>query len=80
MSFLCLSAATFEIRKGYAMSDDQVLDRGREATENGRTEMHTVGVHHQGLTSGIAISSRNLERELPTDSPEALDRSRNQLV
>ena len=34
--------------KGYAMSDDQVLDRGREATENGCTEMHIVGgLHHQ---------------------------------
>ena len=34
--------------KGYAMSDEQVLDRGREATENGCTEMHIVGgLHHQ---------------------------------
>ncbi|WP_146529880.1 aminofutalosine synthase MqnE [Novipirellula artificiosorum] len=34
--------------KGYAMTDEQVLDRGREATENGCTEMHIVGgLHHQ---------------------------------
>jgi aminodeoxyfutalosine synthase len=34
--------------KGYAMSDQQVLDRGREATENGCTEMHIVGgLHHK---------------------------------
>lgn len=34
--------------KGYAMSDEQVLERGREATENGCTEMHIVGgLHHQ---------------------------------
>jgi aminodeoxyfutalosine synthase len=34
--------------KGYAMSDEQILDRGREATENGCTEMHIVGgLHHQ---------------------------------
>jgi aminodeoxyfutalosine synthase len=34
--------------KGYAMSDEQILERGREATENGCTEMHIVGgLHHQ---------------------------------
>tara|TARA_R110002049_G_scaffold72490_1_gene187019 strand:+ start:134574 stop:135728 length:1155 start_codon:yes stop_codon:yes gene_type:complete len=34
--------------KGYVMSDEQVLQRGREATENGCTEMHIVGgLHHQ---------------------------------
>lgn len=34
--------------KGYAMSDQQILDRGREAVENGCTEMHIVGgLHHQ---------------------------------
>lgn len=34
--------------KGYAMSGDQILARGREAVENGCTEMHIVGgLHHQ---------------------------------
>src|SRR5271155_2654263 len=34
--------------KGYLMSDEQVLERGREAVENGCTEMHIVGgLHHQ---------------------------------
>ncbi|TVQ02351.1 MAG: aminofutalosine synthase MqnE [Planctomycetaceae bacterium] len=34
--------------KGYAMDDAQILARGREATENGCTEMHIVGgLHHQ---------------------------------
>jgi aminodeoxyfutalosine synthase len=34
--------------KGYAMSDAEILDRGREAVENGCTEMHIVGgLHHQ---------------------------------
>lgn len=34
--------------KGYAMSDDQILTRGREAVDNGCTEMHIVGgLHHQ---------------------------------
>jgi aminodeoxyfutalosine synthase len=34
--------------KGYWMSDEQVIARGREAVENGCTEMHIVGgLHHQ---------------------------------
>ncbi len=34
--------------KGYAMTDQQILERGREATENGCTEMHIVGgLHHK---------------------------------
>ncbi len=34
--------------KGYVFTDQQILDRGREAVENGCTEMHIVGgLHHQ---------------------------------
>ena len=34
--------------KGYVMGDEQILQRGQEATENGCTEMHIVGgLHHQ---------------------------------
>ncbi|MFN7732498.1 MAG: aminofutalosine synthase MqnE [Pirellula sp.] len=34
--------------KGYVMSDEQILARGREAVENGCTEMHIVGgLHHK---------------------------------
>ncbi|MCA9227679.1 MAG: aminofutalosine synthase MqnE [Planctomycetales bacterium] len=34
--------------KGYVMSDEQILARGREAVDNGCTEMHIVGgLHHQ---------------------------------
>lgn len=34
--------------KGYAMTDEQILARGQEATDNGCTEMHIVGgLHHQ---------------------------------
>jgi aminodeoxyfutalosine synthase len=34
--------------KGYVMSDEQILQRGQEALENGCTEMHIVGgLHHQ---------------------------------
>ncbi len=34
--------------RGYVMSDEQILARGREAVENGCTELHIVGgLHHQ---------------------------------
>jgi aminodeoxyfutalosine synthase len=34
--------------RGYVMSDEQILERGREAVEAGCTEMHIVGgLHHQ---------------------------------
>ncbi|MDA1052229.1 MAG: aminofutalosine synthase MqnE [Planctomycetota bacterium] len=34
--------------KGYTMSDEQILERGREAVDNGCTELHIVGgLHHQ---------------------------------
>jgi aminodeoxyfutalosine synthase len=34
--------------RGYLMSDEQILERGREAVETGCTEMHIVGgLHHQ---------------------------------
>ncbi len=34
--------------KGYFMTDEQIIERGREAMNNGCTEMHIVGgLHHQ---------------------------------
>lgn len=34
--------------RGYLMSDEQIIQRGREAVESGCTEMHIVGgLHHQ---------------------------------
>jgi aminodeoxyfutalosine synthase len=34
--------------KGYAMNDEQILQRGKEAVDNGCTEMHIVGgLHHK---------------------------------
>jgi aminodeoxyfutalosine synthase len=34
--------------RGYMMTDEQILERGREAVETGCTEMHIVGgLHHQ---------------------------------
>ena len=44
----CAFRSDLRSEKGYAMSDEQILERGREATENGCTELHVVGgLHHQ---------------------------------
>jgi aminodeoxyfutalosine synthase len=44
----CAFRSDLRSPKGYAMSDEQILQRGREAVENGCTEMHVVGgLHHQ---------------------------------
>ncbi len=46
----CFCAFRSDLRdpKGYMMSDEQILARGQEATDNGCTEMHIVGgLHHQ---------------------------------
>lgn len=44
----CAFRSDLRSPKGYVMSDEQILERGREAVENGCTEMHIVGgLHHQ---------------------------------
>ncbi len=44
----CAFRADLRDPKGYVMSDEQILQRGREATDNGCTEIHIVGgLHHQ---------------------------------
>ena len=44
----CAFRSDLRSPKGYLMSDEQILARGREAVENGCTEMHIVGgLHHQ---------------------------------
>ncbi|MCH2124377.1 MAG: aminofutalosine synthase MqnE [Pirellulaceae bacterium] len=44
----CAFRADLRDKKGYVMSDEQILARGQEAVENGCTEMHIVGgLHHQ---------------------------------
>jgi aminodeoxyfutalosine synthase len=44
----CAFRADLRDSKGYALDDEQILARGREATANGCTEMHIVGgLHHQ---------------------------------
>ncbi|MDX1965485.1 MAG: aminofutalosine synthase MqnE [Pirellulales bacterium] len=43
----CAFRADLRDPRGYVMSDEQILARGREAVENGCTEMHIVGgLHH----------------------------------
>src|SRR5947209_11135039 len=44
----CAFRSDLRAAKGYAMSDEQILARGREAVDAGCTEMHIVGgLHHQ---------------------------------
>jgi len=44
----CAFRANLRDPQGFLMSDQQILDRGREALDNGCTEMHIVGgLHHQ---------------------------------
>jgi len=43
----CAFRADLRSPKGYLMSDDEILRRGKEAVDNGCTEMHIVGgLHH----------------------------------
>ncbi len=43
----CAFRADLREDRGYVMSDEQILARGREAVESGSTEMHIVGgLHH----------------------------------
>lgn len=53
--------------KGYVMSDEQILARGKEAVENGCTEMHIVGgLHHQKGFDWYAGILRLLRNAYPT--------------
>lgn len=52
--------------KGYLMTDEQILERGREAVDNGCTEMHIVGgLHHQMKFDWYVNIVRILHREYP---------------
>jgi aminodeoxyfutalosine synthase len=52
--------------KGYAMSDEQILARGQEATDNGCTEMHIVGgLHHQRPYEWYRGIITNLHQRFP---------------
>jgi aminodeoxyfutalosine synthase len=44
----CAFRADLKSPKGYVMSDEQMIARGKEATDRGCTELHIVGgLHHQ---------------------------------
>ncbi|HEX3148948.1 MAG TPA: aminofutalosine synthase MqnE [Gemmataceae bacterium] len=44
----CAFRADLKSEKGYVMSDEQIIARGKEATDRGCTELHIVGgLHHQ---------------------------------
>lgn len=44
----CAFRADLKEPRGYVMSDEQIVDRAREAHERGATELHVVGgLHHQ---------------------------------
>ncbi len=44
----CAFRADLKSDRGYVMSDEQILERARNATEAGATELHIVGgLHHQ---------------------------------
>lgn len=44
----CAFRSDLRSPRGYVMSDEQILQRGQEAVDNGCTEMHIVGgLHHQ---------------------------------
>jgi aminodeoxyfutalosine synthase len=44
----CAFRADLKSEKGYVMTDEQIVARGKEATDRGCTELHIVGgLHHQ---------------------------------
>ncbi|HPM80625.1 MAG TPA: hypothetical protein PLF81_07980 [Candidatus Anammoximicrobium sp.] len=44
----CAFRADLHDPKGYVMTDEQIVERGREAVDCGCTEMHIAGgLHHQ---------------------------------
>lgn len=53
--------------KGYVMSDEQIVARGREAVDTGCTEMHIVGgLHHQKNYDWYVNIVRILHDQFPT--------------
>jgi aminodeoxyfutalosine synthase len=44
----CAFRADFRSDRGYVMNEEEILQRGQEAVDNGCTELHIVGgLHHQ---------------------------------
>ena len=62
----CSFRADLKSPKGYVMTDEQILGRAREATEQGATELHIVGgLHHQLPYDWYLGIIRNIHREFP---------------
>ncbi|MCO6045653.1 aminofutalosine synthase MqnE [Aeoliella sp. ICT_H6.2] len=63
----CAFRSDLRQAKGYWMNDEQVLARGREAMNNGCTEMHIVGgLHHQAKYDWYRQVVSVLHDEYPT--------------
>ena len=63
----CAFRADLREARGYVMSDEQILARGREAVESGSTEMHIVGgLHHQKGYDWYLGIIRTLHEAYPT--------------
>lgn len=63
----CAFRADLRDAKGYVMSDEQILARGREAVDAGCTEMHIVGgLHHQKKYDWYVHLVRLLHEAYPT--------------
>src|SRR5262245_50139302 len=62
----CSFRADLKSPKGYVMSDEQIIGRAREATEQGATELHIVGgLHHQLPYEWYLGIIRTIHRAIP---------------
>jgi aminodeoxyfutalosine synthase len=62
----CAFRADLKSPKGYVMTDDQIVARGREAADRGCTELHIVGgLHHQLPYEWYLNVIRILHTEVP---------------
>lgn len=63
----CAFRADLRDKRGYVMSDQQILARGQEAVDSGCTEMHIVGgLHHQKSYDWYVNIVRILHQAYPT--------------
>jgi aminodeoxyfutalosine synthase len=62
----CAFRADLKSPKGYVMTDEQILNRAKEATEKGATELHIVGgLHHQLPYEWYRDIIKNIHAEFP---------------
>src|SRR5947209_20034399 len=62
----CSFRADLKSQHGYVMTDEQILQRAREASEQGATELHIVGgLHHQLPYEWYLGIIRTIHREFP---------------